>query len=73
MKEASGELNAAVIVVVAVGVLSAFFFSVLWPQMRGNHVKNTKCGEAICGKEANSDGMVSCEYEGVTLMCPFKG
>lgn len=73
MKEASGELNVAVIVVVAVGVLSAFFFSILWPQMRGNHVKNTKCSEAICGKDVNSDGMVTCRYDGVTLLCPFKG
>lgn len=73
MKEATGELNATVIVVVAIGVLSAFFFTILWPQMRANHIRNTKCADAICGKQANSDGMVECEYEGVKLTCPYKG
>lgn len=73
MKQATGELNATVIVVVAIGVLSAFFFTVLWPQMRANHIRNTKCSEAICGKTANSDGRVECRYKDVTLTCPYKG
>lgn len=73
MKEATGNLNATVIVVVAVGVLSAFFFSVIWPQMQANNIRNTKCSEAICGKNPNADGTVNCTYEGVNLTCPYKG
>lgn len=73
MKEATGELNATVIVVVAIGVLSAFFFTTIWPQMRGNHIRNTRCADAICEAKANEDGMVNCKYEDISLTCPYKG
>lgn len=73
MKEATGELNATLVVVVAVGVLAAFFFTIIWPSMRANNIRNTKCSEAICEKHANENGMVTCKYEGVSLTCPYKG
>lgn len=73
MKEATGELNATVVVVVAIAGLSAFFFTIIWPQMQNNNIKNTKCGVAICAKQPNNDGTVNCTYQGVALTCPFKG
>lgn len=34
MKEAMGELNMTVVVIVAIGAVAAFFTLVLWPQIR---------------------------------------
>ncbi|MBO7078516.1 MAG: hypothetical protein J6W64_01740 [Bacilli bacterium] len=75
MKEATGELNATLIVVITVGLLSTFFFTVIWPMLRNNLKSNTKCNEAICepcpkGKVCEK---VTCKYEGKTLECPYKG
>ena len=56
MKEATGELNTTVIVLTLVGLLSALFFSFVWPMIRGNFISNTNCAKAICEKcEGNSD------------------
>ena len=48
MKEATGELNLTVIVVIIVALLSLFFFSFIWPSIQNNFAKNTRCDEAIC-------------------------
>ena len=48
MKEAAGELNTTIIVVISVGILSAFFFTVLWPIINNNFKKNVDCDKAIC-------------------------
>ena len=76
MKEATGELNATVVVVVAVGVLAAFFFFTLWPMIRSNYEKNANCDNAICDTEDNNhDGMVKCHLKGKTeeFQCVYKG
>ena len=63
MKEATGELNATVLAVVAVGILLAFFYFTLWPVIRNNTEHNTNCSKAICDKCPNGDGKtVSCYY-----------
>ena len=63
MKEATGELNATVVAVVAVGILLAFFYFTIWPVIRENTEHNTNCSKAICNKCPNSDGKtVSCYY-----------
>lgn len=48
MKEATGELNTAVIVIISVGILAVFFFSYLWPILKGNFQKNSQCNKATC-------------------------
>lgn len=48
MKEATGELNATIIVVITVGLLSTFFFTVIWPRLHTNLEENTKCSAAYC-------------------------
>ncbi len=85
MKEATGELNMTVIVVTIVAMLSLFFFSVIWPSIRSNFNKNTKCSEAICPcpeRDRNTgeciipeDGMVECHLKNSdeTFMCVWKG
>ena len=61
MKEATGELNATVVVVLAIGVLIAFFYYTIWPIVRNNFEKNSQCSKAICETiDADGDGFVSC-------------
>ena len=77
MKEATGELNATVVVVAAVGILSAFFYLTIWPIIKNNMEYHTKCSKAICNKCSNGNGTVNCYYcDGSTdkdIVCPFKG
>ena len=87
MKEAQGELNLAVIVVVIVALLSIFFFAFIWPSIQGNFAKNTKCDEAICLWPARDndgncivpeDGKVTCTYRDDNgtehdITCAWKG
>lgn len=48
MKEAMGELNATVVVVIIVAVLSLFFFSYIWPMIRSDFNRSTRCDKAVC-------------------------
>jgi len=85
MKEATGDLNMTVVVVIIVAVLASFFFGVLWPMLRTNFNHNTKCDEAICECERvngkcvmPSDGMVKCHLkgekdQGKDFYCQWKG
>lgn len=57
MKEATGELNATVIVVIIVAMLVAFFYTVIWPALRNNLNENTACSKAICANKPNADGV----------------
>ena len=80
MKEATGELNGTLVVVITVGILSTFFFTVIWPRLRDNLHSNTKCSDAICEKcEAKVCKTVKCTYKDKktgntqTFECPYKG
>ncbi len=88
MKEATSELNLTVIVVTIVALLSFFFFSYLWPSIKGNLARSTKCDEAICecpsrdsstGKcIAPAGGTVTCYYRDKNgtkhnIVCAWKG
>ena len=48
MKEATGELNMAVVVAICIAILAVFFFSYIWPIMDSNFEKNAQCGKAVC-------------------------
>jgi hypothetical protein len=48
MKEATGELNSTLVVVIAVGVLAAFFYYTLWPILDNNFKANSNCSKAWC-------------------------
>lgn len=77
MKEATGELNSTVIVVIAVSILAAFFYMVIWPMLKNNMDQNSKCSDAWCEKCTDPAGcqMVVCHYgdNDNTIMCPWKG
>lgn len=43
MKEATGELNMTVIVVVAIAAVAALFYAFIWPSIKKNIQNNTVC------------------------------
>ena len=76
MKEATGELNSSVIVVAAVALLAAFFFSYLWPVIRKNMEHQEKCSDAICDVGYNNNYLAYCYSPGdksKVYECPYKG
>ena len=88
MKEATGELNVTIIVVLAVGILIAFFYFTIWPGLNENFQQNSKCSKAYCdnnpcGRSENScdealNKLVDCKYKDsqgheIPIKCPWKG
>ena len=78
MKEATGELNATVFVVIAVASLVAFFYTTIWPSIKGNLNENISCSRAICESTPNADGNVDCHLVengevSDTFTCAWKG
>lgn len=82
MKEATGELNMTVVIVIAVGILAAFFYTIIWPAISNNFHSNARCNDAICACE---DGSTNCKVAKCYLVdkngkeigkrfdCPWKG
>lgn len=63
MKEATAELNGVVAVVLAIGVLIAFFYYTLWPLIRTNFQYNSQCSKAICEPcHPDVNGEKNCDY-----------
>ncbi len=76
MKEATGELNTSVVVIVAIGAMAAFFYFTLWPLIRGNVNSSTNCSKAICLKcPTNNCKEVDCHLPGDNnyFKCVWKG
>jgi len=80
MKEATGELNMTLVVVIAVATLVTFLYSVIWPSIRNNMDSSTNCNKAICESESNGDGTVNCHMidangnrTGSDFTCVWKG
>ncbi len=76
MKEATGELNMSVVVLVAIAGLAAFFYFTIWPMIRNNMNQNTNCSKAICNKcETNNCQEVDCHMPGQNtyFKCVWKG
>jgi hypothetical protein len=48
MKQATSEASTSVIVVTAVALLTAVFFTMIWPTLKGRMIKNSNCSNAIC-------------------------
>ena len=83
MKEATGDLNMTVVVVILVAVLVAFFSMYIGPMIIKNIKSDTNCADAICNCKFNEleNGMCKCRYkyksnggtEYKTVYCPYKG
>lgn len=77
MKEATGELNSTVLVFTAVALLAAFFFTVIWPRMKVNYLKDESCANAICDIGYKEHGMADCyapdDASRHIFQCPYRG
>ena len=75
MKEATSELSSMVVVTICVAILIAFFFFVIWPDIRTNFEAQTACEKATCNvsKGINKGFYKECIYEGKNIKCKFKG
>lgn len=76
MKEATGELNNTVIVVLSIGILIAFFYYVIWPLLDSNLEHNSSCEKAICepcGKETGCKTVECTTKSGTKIQCVYKG
>lgn len=80
MKEATGELSSAIIVVICVAILIAFFSYTIWPIIKNNFDAQTSCDKAICKTIPDDDGTVTCympdkngKATSKEIKCNFKG
>ena len=82
MKEATGELNMTLVIVLAVAALAAFFYTVIWPAISNNFHSNAKCSDAICDCKRSDNKCKEAECylvddngnrKGDYFMCPWKG
>ena len=69
MREATGELNMTVIVIVAVSAIAALFYAFIWPTIKGQINRTTYCSTAYnCTTSADGKTRTcSSWYEGETL------
>ena len=79
MKEATGELNSTLIVVIAIAGLSAFFFTIIWPMIRDDLKYDSNCANAVCeqGIRVGNVGLV-CSWRDRNntpheISCPYTG
>lgn len=62
MKEATGELNMTVITVVAIAAVAAFFYAFVWPVIKENLERTTKCNSAVCNDCPSTAKTCKCIY-----------
>lgn len=81
MREATGELNMTVVVVLAVAGLVAFFSMVIFPMFTNSTTRQQNCSNAVCEKPETS---ATCTGKGKYVdchdpkkseiyCCPYKG
>ncbi len=80
MKEASGELSMTAVAVVAIAAIGVVFTTLIWPSIKANITRSTKCTQAFNCKECQSNGMCTCYYcddekcdTTKEVKCPDKG
>lgn len=79
MREATGELNMTVVVVLAVAGLVAFFSMVIFPMFTNSTTRQQNCSNAVCEKPEKSTtcsgNYVDCHdpQESEIYCCPYKG
>lgn len=81
MKEATGELNATVIIFSAVALLTAVFFMLVWPIVKQGFYESASCAGAVCDNgyitDSAHEGMAYCynpqDDSKEIFLCPFRG
>lgn len=78
MKEASGELSMTAVAVVAIAAIGVVFTTLIWPSIKSNIVRSTRCTQATNCTNCNN-GMCTCQYceddactNLQTVSCPSK-
>ena len=69
MKRAIGELSSAVLVVISVAILIAFFYYTVWPIIDHNFKTQTSCDKAVCDASTLTNGKVQCIVPCNTAAC----
>lgn len=76
MREATGELNSTLIVVMAIAALAAFFFMFVWPIYKGSYLRDESCANAVCDVGHDENGFAACYTPGDSghiFDCPYRG
>lgn len=83
MKQATSEASTSVIVVTAVALLTAVFFTIIWPAIKGSMTKSSSCSNAVCDvgyigdKSHEHYGQSYCynpyDSEKEIFYCPYRG
>ena len=78
MREATGDLNMTVIIVILVAFLVAFFSTFVGPMIRTSIRKEANCSDAICNckkNEITNGNCTKCHLKNSTktFSCPYKG
>lgn len=79
MKEASGELSMTAVAVVAIAAIGVVFTTLIWPSIKSNITRSTKCTQAFSCTCTPGQKMCSCSYckddactTQETVQCPNK-
>lgn len=82
MRQATGELNATVIIFSAVALLTAVFFMIVWPLVKDGFYESASCANAVCDNgylpagDAH-EGMTTCfnpqDDTKELFYCPYRG
>ncbi|MDO4341295.1 MAG: hypothetical protein Q4C44_00945 [bacterium] len=62
MKEASGELSMTAVAVVAIAAIGVVFTTLIWPSIKSNITRSTKCTQAFSCNCTSGAKMCSCLY-----------
>ena len=73
MREAIGDLNMTVVIVLIVAVLVAFFSMVIRPIIVDGIKSEANCSDAICTDCDRNNMTCKCKYKGNEVTCPYKG
>ena len=81
MKQATGELNATVIIFSAVALLTAVFFMIVWPLVKDGFYESASCANAVCDNgylpNGAHEGMTTCynpqDDTKEFFYCPYRG
>lgn len=62
MKEASGELSMTAVAVVAIAAIGVVFTTLIWPSIKANITRSTKCTQAYSCNCPGNGGLCECTY-----------
>lgn len=62
MKEASGELSMTAVAVVAIAAIGVVFTTLIWPSIKSNITRSTKCTQAYNCDCQQGQKMCTCYY-----------